>query len=159
LLTCYISWLLHDNDGSGDDWYSEIDVIESVSEFSHNEVTLYANPTEFIMTPQAGMTGDVYKTNCKLHSGGCGVIAPDGTFGDSFNKKGGGVWAIQIEADGIKIWYFARSDIPVDIKSDAPNPINWSQPVMNFKPGGNCDVTKSWRKMKMASFPLAHTLF
>lgn len=154
-LTCYISWLLHDSDGPGDDWYSEIDIIESVSERSQNEVTLYTGPAECIMTPQAG-TGDVLRTNCELYSEGCGVLAPEGTFGDSFNQKGGGVWATQIEADGIKIWYFARSDIPADIESDKPDPKKWGQPVMNFKPGGNCDVSRSWRKMKMVDTPLAH---
>ena len=63
-----------------------------------------------------------------------------GTFGDSFNKKGGGVWATQIEADGIKIWYFAMSDIPEDIESDAPDPKNWGLggkpwPVGEMPPG------------------------
>ena len=131
-LTFHTSWLLHDDGGPEDNWYSEIDVIESVSEFSQNEVTMYTNPAECIMTTPQATTGEVSKTHCNYDSGGCGVLAPEGTFGDSFNKKGGGVWATQIEADGIKIWYFARSDIPDDIKSDAPDPKNWGLPVIDL---------------------------
>lgn len=155
-LTFHTSWLLHDDGGPEDNWYSEIDVIESISEFSQNEITMYTNPAECIMTTPQAATGEVSKTHCNYESGGCSVLAPEGTFGDSFNKKGGSVWATQIEADGIKIWYFARSDIPDDIKSDAPDPKNWGLPVMNFKPDGVCDVTKAWRKMKIVSSPLAH---
>lgn len=115
------------------------------------------DPAECIMMNQTA-SGEVFSTDCKYGSKGCGVVAPKGTFGDSFNKKGGGVWATQIEADGIKIWYFARSDIPADIESNAPDPKNWGQPVMDFEPGSNCDVTKSWRKMKIVSPHLAHAL-
>ena len=157
-LNCHISWLLHDDGDPSEDWYFEIDVIESISELSQNEITLYTKPAQCILTPPQRAIGEITKTNCFFDDGGCSVTAPKGTFGDSFNKKGGGVWATQIEADGIRIWYFARSDIPADIQGDAPDPNNWGPPVMEFVHNGSCDVPTSWKKMKMVSSLLTHAL-
>lgn len=73
------------------------------------------------MTAEQG-TGEVHGINCDYGSGGCSAIAPPGTFRDSFNQDGGGIWATQIEAEGIKIWHSKRSAIPTDILSDTPDP-------------------------------------
>ncbi|KZM19892.1 uncharacterized protein EKO05_0004309 [Ascochyta rabiei] len=139
-------WLSHDDEHDGD-VYSEIDIVESVSYLPRNEITLLTNPSQCTMTAQSG-TGFVLSTNCDYDTGGCGVTAPYGTFGDSFNRNGGGVWATQIEAGGIKIWYFAESAIPADIKSDSPDPSKWGMPVMCFVPQ-NCDIGNAWKKMKI----------
>jgi hypothetical protein len=101
------------------------------------------------MTAQSG-TGEVSSIDCDHDTGGCGATAPYGTFGNSLNKKGGGVWATQVEADGIKIWYFAMSTVPADIKSDNPDPSTWSTPVMNFV-SLKCDIRNAWKKMKIVS--------
>ncbi|KAF1365880.1 hypothetical protein EJ07DRAFT_12790, partial [Lizonia empirigonia] len=137
-------WPALQHDG---DFYSEIDIIESVSYLPRNEITLSTSPTKCTMSAQHG-TGHVFSTNCDHSIGGCGVIAPYGTFGDSFNKNGGGTWATQIEADGIKVWYFAKSAIPADVKSDNPDPSQWGTPVMSFVPQ-NCDIRNAWKKMKI----------
>lgn len=50
-------------------------------------------------------TAEVHGTNCDYDVGGCEAIAPPGTIGDSLNQGGGGIWATQIEAEGIKIWH------------------------------------------------------
>ncbi|KAJ4362183.1 hypothetical protein N0V95_001531 [Ascochyta clinopodiicola] len=139
-------WLLHDDEHDGD-FYSEIDIVESVSYIPRNEITLLTNPNQCIMTAQSG-TGDVSSTNCDYDTEGCGVTAPYGTFGDSFNKNGGGVWATQIEASGVRVWYFAQSAIPADIKSDSPDPSKWGTPVMSFAPQ-ICDIRNAWKKMKI----------
>ncbi|KAL1611432.1 hypothetical protein SLS59_000151 [Nothophoma quercina] len=139
-------WLLYDDEHDGD-FYSEIDIVESVSYLTRNEITLHNNPNECTMTAEKG-TGDVFSTNCDYDAGGCGVYAPYGTFGDSFNKNGGGVWATQVEAEGIKIWYFAKSAIPTDINSESPDPSKWGTPVMSFVPQ-NCDIRNTWKKMKI----------
>ncbi|KAF3000759.1 hypothetical protein E8E13_004693 [Curvularia kusanoi] len=90
---------------------------------------------------------DVAPTSCAFDTG-CGTQAPDGTFGDSFNKNGGGIWATQIEAEGVRVWYFPRSGLPADLESDTPNPDNWGAPVMSFVPL-DCDIRSSWKKMKI----------
>lgn len=99
------------------------------------------------MSAQGG-TAEVFNTNCDYDVGGCGVTAPDGTFGNPFNKNGGGIWATQIEAAGIKVWHFKRSAIPADIKSDKPDPNKWGMPVMSFVPN-KCDIRNAWKKMKI----------
>ncbi|KAF2632612.1 glycoside hydrolase family 16 protein [Macroventuria anomochaeta] len=139
-------WLPHDDEHDSD-FYSEIDIVESISCLTQNETTLHTNPTECTMAAQSG-TGDVFSTNCDYDVGGCGMIAPHGTFGDSFNQNGGGVWATQVEAGGIKIWHFAKSAIPADIENDSPKPSKWGTPVMSFVPQ-NCDIRNTWKKMKI----------
>jgi hypothetical protein len=95
-------------------------------------------------------TGEVLSTNCDYDVGGCSAIAPYGTFGDSFNQNGGGIWATQVEAEGIKVWHFTRSEIPADITSDSPDPSKWGKPVVSLVPQ-NCDISKAWKKMKLVS--------
>jgi hypothetical protein len=142
----YDSWLLHD-DGFNGDFYSEIDIVESVSYLTRNEITLNTKPAECTMTAEQG-TGEVHGTNCDYGSGGCSAVAPPGTFGDSLNQGGGGIWATQVEAEGIKIWHFRRSAIPGDIASDIPDPNKWGKPVLSLLPQ-NCDISKAWTKMKI----------
>lgn len=101
------------------------------------------------MTAQQS-TGEVHGTNCDYDSGGCSAIAPSGTFGDSFNQGGGGIWATQVEAEDVKVWLFARSNIPADITSDTPDPSKWGTPVASLAPQ-NCDISKAWKKMKLVS--------
>lgn len=142
---------MHDDKHDGD-FYSEIDIVESVSYLPRNEITLHTSPTKCTVSARHG-TGDVFSTNCDHTIGGCGVVAPYGTFGDSFNKNGGGIWATQIEADGIKVWYFAKSAIPADVKSDNPDPSQWGTPVMSFVPQ-NCDIRNAWKKMQIVGLPV-----
>ncbi|KAF3040253.1 hypothetical protein E8E12_003151 [Didymella heteroderae] len=86
--------------------------------------------------------------NCDYDVGGCSAIAPYGTFGDSSNQNGGGIWATQVEAEGIKIWHFARSNIPADITSDSPDPSKRGMPVVSLVLR-NRDISKAWRRMKL----------
>jgi len=94
--------------------------------------------------------GEVQGTNCDYDVGGCEAIAPPGTFGDSFNQGGGGIWATQIEAEAITIWHFTRSAIPADIASETPDPSKWGKPILSLLPQ-KCDISKAWKKMKIVS--------
>ncbi len=101
-----------------------------------------------------GGTGTVRGTttplDCSLNGGGCGSDAPSGTFGDSFNNNGGGIWATQVESTGIKVWYFFQGNEPADIHGPNPDPTGWGKPMMNYAPN-NCNVTSAFRKMKIVS--------
>jgi hypothetical protein len=86
------------------------------------------------------------RLNCALTAGGCGIESPSGTFGDSFNAHAGGVWALQLESDGIRIFHFPHSGtVPADIAAGKPDPTSaaWGKPVMDFMPN-NCDITKQF---------------
>lgn len=120
---------------------------------------MYTKLTPCDMQPDTdSMTGTLRHGNCywnvrprRDESRGCGVTAAEGTFGDDFNARGGGVWALLLDKRGIKIWHFDRSDVPADIEKGNPNPEHWGvKPVMNFAPR-NCDVKKAWQKMNIVS--------
>jgi hypothetical protein len=150
------SWLLRD-----DEMYSEIDIIENVSLQDFNEITMYTKSTPCDMQPdEENMSGNLRHGNCywnarpKRESGlfrGCGATAAEGTFGDDFNQKGGGVWAPLIDDSGVKVWHFDPDDVPGDIGQGNPNPEGWgAKPVMNFA-ATNCNVKAAWQKMKIVS--------
>ena len=101
----------------------------------------------------AGGTSSAYATNCKIDPGsGCHANAADGTYGDAFNARKGGFWATQIEADGIKIWFFVRGTEPADVKSNSPDTSKWGKPMMNLGVV-NCDVKTIFREMQIVSGP------
>jgi hypothetical protein len=84
-----------------------------------------------------------------LPSDGCGNTAPSGSFGDSFNAAGGGVYAAQIEATALKIWYFPKAKIPRDNTAGTPDPSTWSRPFVDFetsKSSNKCSVSKYFKK-------------
>jgi hypothetical protein len=81
-------------------------------------------------------------------SHGCGVSA-DNSFGNKFNERGGGVWALLVESSGIKVWYFDRAGVPGDIGRGNPKPDGWGiKPVMSFAPK-KCNVKEAWKKMNI----------
>lgn len=72
---------------------------------------------------------------------GCSVQGKSGTYGTGFNQNGGGVYAMEWTSDKINIFYFARSDVPVDITTGNPDPANWGLPQANFESKyGDCDI-------------------
>ena len=94
------------------------------------------------------------RTNCTLSSSmnpaGCGVTNAAGTFGDEFNANGGGVWALQLESDGIKVFFFPRAEIPEDLTYGHPDPTLWGDAVMDFVPG-SCKIEQAWSVLKIVS--------
>ncbi|KAF2469587.1 glycoside hydrolase family 16 protein [Lindgomyces ingoldianus] len=140
-------WVLHDNDAARGSNYGEVDIYEGISLNTANEMTMHTNqhctiPTE---NPDNG--------NCLDPEGvaaGCEVDAPDGTFGDEFNKKGGGVWALLLDNKNVKIWYFENAKIPQDLRDGNPNPTKWGKGVLDVTPkGSSCDMKKAFQKMKI----------
>ncbi|KAH6620091.1 glycoside hydrolase family 16 protein [Boeremia exigua] len=138
--------LVHGNEHDGG-LFSKMTLVESISYIPHNEITLSTTPADCTMNTQKS-TGNVFSTNCSYATGGCGAAAHTGTFGEPFIEKGGGVWAAQIEATGIKVWFFPRRTIPGDIRTNAPEPGKWGTPIMSFAPK-KCDIRGVWAKMKI----------
>lgn len=95
-------------------------------------------------------SGDVFSTRCDYRGEGCGATAPNGTFGDSFNRNGGGVLATEVDVTGIRVWQFARSMVPESVKNESPDPNSWGTPVLHFVPK-ECDIRAAWTKMKIVS--------
>ena len=100
------------------------------------------------------MTGVQGTPNCD-NADGCTVKDRSAnSYGEGFNKGGGGVYAMEWTATAIKVWWWARNHIPKDIAEAKPNPQGWSQPVASFS-GSGCDFNHlftnhqivGWRSM------------
>ncbi|RAR07383.1 anaphase promoting complex subunit protein [Stemphylium lycopersici] len=141
-------WLLHDT-GYQEDWYSEFDIVEGASLNTQNQLTLHTGQTHCLMRDAGGLGTTRQNLQCSAGGKGCGVEAPRGTFGREFNAGGSGIWAAQVEADGIKAWFFAREDEPADLNSEHPDPKSWPNPVMNFVGDDGCSVPDTFKKMKI----------
>jgi len=119
----------------------EIDIIEGVNQETRNSVTLHTK-TGCTMAAARDMSGTVKSTNCDANingNAGCGVLlSKDNSYGDSFNKQTGGVYAMERTDTFIKVWYFPRSSVPADTLSGSPNPCGWGQPDAVFPLGASC---------------------
>lgn len=80
---------------------------------------------------------------------GCGVQGPERSFGEQFNAQGGGVYALEVRPEGIRIWMFGRDALPEDVKAKtSPDPKSWGTPLADF-PNTECDVTSHFRDMSI----------
>ncbi|KIJ34801.1 glycoside hydrolase family 16 protein [Sphaerobolus stellatus SS14] len=116
----------------------EIDIVEGVNTQTRNQMTLHtgdgctldANARPAPGKKQA-FTGKLLSTTCNAlvnSNGGCGVsAAEDNTFGP-IESKGGAVYAMLWDSVGIRVWNFARSEVPQDLTNGAPNPSIWPVP-------------------------------
>ena len=97
------------------------------------------------------MTGKIDKADCNVSGGGdnagCGITTTDSkSYGAGLNSIQGGVYATEVTASQITVWFFPRSSIPQDIKSGSPNPSGWSKPQAVFK---GCDVKSHFQDMQI----------
>jgi len=126
----------------GGDWPNkgEIDIIEGVNKGDTNQMTLHTN-SGCRMSGQS-QTGRTVQANCDVAAtgnSGCGVQNTKGnSYGDNFNRAGGGAYVMERANDGIKVWFFPKGQYPSDLLSGNPNPCNWGTPDSHFPLGNNC---------------------
>jgi hypothetical protein len=87
----------------------------------------------------------------RKRSDGCGNTFGAGSYGLDFNNKGGGVYAVNLDKDAIKIFWWPRNKIPADVKANKPNPHKWGTPAALFKSSSSCNVSKYFKKMSIVS--------
>ncbi|EJT98851.1 hypothetical protein DACRYDRAFT_23984 [Dacryopinax primogenitus] len=133
---------------NGPNWPAggEIDIIEGVSDATHNTASIHTNPGCTIPTNYgasgvpalAGSEG----YNCaaeETNDSGCGLT--DNTpnnFGEPFNNVGGGVFAMKWDSTGIAVYFWSRPNVPQDITSSLPNPASWPEPIGAW-PASQCN--------------------
>ena len=105
----------------------EIDIIEGVNQDLTNHVALH---TSAGCTVSGGaQTGNFDTTDCDANvdgNAGCGgYSSSSSSYGDGFNKLGGGVYAMDWRAEGIRVWSFSRGNIPQDILAGNPTTDGW----------------------------------
>ncbi|ELU40903.1 MFS_1 domain-containing protein [Rhizoctonia solani AG-1 IA] len=92
------------------------------------------------------VTGRIVSNDCYNNTNGnqgCIIQMPDNSFGESFARNGGGVYAVEWSStgNGIRAWFFPRSSIPADLTSANPNPSTWGTPTAAW-PESGCDTSK-----------------
>ncbi|GAA5975888.1 hypothetical protein JCM11641_002829 [Rhodosporidiobolus odoratus] len=101
--------------------------------------------------PQTGnSTAPWASDNCYAYSSSYGCQTMDWdprSYGESFNKAGGGVFAMLFGETGISFWRWSRHDIPLDVRLGRPNWTTWGTPVGAFD-GSTCD-TKTFFKQQI----------
>ncbi|KAJ5157008.1 uncharacterized protein N7482_008108 [Penicillium canariense] len=138
----------------GSDWPSngEIDIIEGVNTQTNNQMTLHTS--DGCSINDSGFSGSAETTNCYVEASdqsanaGCAIIgSSDQSYGDGFNKAGGGVYATEWTSSGISVWYFANASIPSDITSGNPDPSGWGTPSAAFT--GSCDIDSHFKNLQI----------
>ena len=128
----------------GDNWPNngEIDIIENVNEASINSQTLHTNAGCTQISESSGLySGIMYNSDCNAYANGnagCSIIGNENSFGANFNSNGGGVYAMEWTSNYIRVFFFSRANIPLDIMSGNPNPDSWGKPVGYWTLGSNC---------------------
>jgi hypothetical protein len=90
-----------------------------------------------------------HSPDANANPAGCGFTDQQtSTFGPGFNSAGGGVFALQFDTTGIKMWFFQSGSVPGDISSLAPNPSSWGSPRMSV-PTSNCSPTTYFNDLMM----------
>ena len=72
-----------------------------------------------------------------------------GSFGFTFNQANGGVYAMNWDTNGMKVWFFPRSNIPQDLASGSLDFASFPEPDIFYAFGaGTCDPS-FFQRMKM----------
>jgi beta-glucanase (GH16 family) len=112
----------------------EIDIIENVHDATINLQTLHTSPgcdqskestSLFSGYWSNGANCDVYATG----NAGCGIVGNADSYGQPFNNKKGGVYAMEWTGNHIQVFYFSRDQIPSNVFSTSPDPSGWGKPV------------------------------
>ena len=122
----------------------------NVVDNAQNLVSLHTSPGRS-MGVKRNETGTVLTSDCVNSADadvGSVVNAGTNTFGSTFNANGGGVAAIELRNEGIRVWQFPRSAIPTDISSGSPNPSTWSEATADF-PNIDCDIGSHFRNQSI----------
>ena len=125
----------------------EIDIVENVNLASSNSYALHTlnGCRHQDVSPQFPELGQLHNPDCFNQTNGnegCLVQeTKDNSYGAGFRSAGGGVYALLWDTDGMKIWFFTRSQIPSDMASSSPNPSGWGTPSA-FYSSTACDFNK-----------------
>ncbi|KAJ6507035.1 glycoside hydrolase family 16 protein [Mycena sanguinolenta] len=116
---------------TGPDWPNggEIDVVEAVNLYNRDEYSLHTGPgcTAPATMPNLQLVDGNPSCDANVDAGACGYSDLDSTsFGPGFNNAGGGVFALEFAADGIKTWFWSRANVPADITNLSPTPSTWA---------------------------------
>ncbi|KPI41914.1 putative glycosidase C21B10.07 [Cyphellophora attinorum] len=85
---------------------------------------------------------------------GCRVTEREPMNGAAFNKRGGGVIAVEWRVEGIRAWLFQRHAVPADLSNavkgsmTSPNVTSWGEAFADF-PYTDCDYMSQFKSSKI----------
>ncbi|TFK33299.1 concanavalin A-like lectin/glucanase domain-containing protein [Crucibulum laeve] len=129
--------------GMGKTWpgAGEIDIIEAINLMDHNQIALHTTPG-CVQAPTARQSGATRNEDCSTDQGCIVAEVKPNSFGAGFSQAGGGVYALQIDATGIYVWFFSRPDVPASLSAaNKDTPIDttvWGLPTAAY-PSTTCD--------------------
>ncbi|KAI1419101.1 concanavalin A-like lectin/glucanase domain-containing protein [Xylaria sp. FL1777] len=130
----------------------EIDVMEAVNQATDgNQMTLHTTNGCSVGGVKRKMTGSTLKTNCYNgtdDNAGCGVSGTSDSYGEGYNTAEGGIVAMELRDQGIRMWQFGRDDIPTDITSKQPDPSTWGEAAADF-PNTDCNIGSHFRNQSI----------
>jgi hypothetical protein len=116
-------------------------------------MTLHTGPGCSI-SDNGGMSGQISTSICDVNAegqsknAGCQISTGNTqTYGSGFNSNKGGVYATEWTSSAIKIYFFPRGSIPLDILSGSPTPSSWGTPIASFQ--GGCDISKTFSEQQI----------
>ena len=118
-------------------------------------MTLHTSPSCSMSSITRKQTGSTLSTSCVNTTNGnegCGVSAGDGSYGSKWNDNGGGVLAVELRNEGIRMWQWARSAVPAGLEGDGtggiPDPSTWGMATSDF-PNTECDIGARFRNQSI----------
>ncbi|KAL3459292.1 concanavalin A-like lectin/glucanase domain-containing protein [Aspergillus heterothallicus] len=126
----------------------EIDIIEGVNMHDANKIVLHTSGSCDVGGGYE-MSGDLTSSECGDASGtiGCVVEGEQGSSGTPFNKQGGGVYAMEWQAEYLKIWFFPRASIPASITAGNPDTSEFGTPMAHLQ--GSCNFEERFTHQKL----------
>ena len=131
----------------------EIDIMEAVNVVDDigNHMALHSSEG-CSMKAKRKQTGDAASSDCvsneKLGNDGCAVKADEFTFGPTFNARRGGVIAMELRSEGIRMWDWWRGTVPADITAGTPDPSTWKKASSDF-PNTHCDIDTHFKNQSI----------
>ncbi|KAH7102121.1 glycoside hydrolase family 16 protein, partial [Auriculariales sp. MPI-PUGE-AT-0066] len=131
----------------------EIDILEGVNDFGPNTATLHTNGTVCTMDASTmRQQGTLVAADCDVDANfnqGCPVaFATEKSYGPSFNKAGGGWYALEKTDAYIKVWFWSRHDpnVPLSVKcgSTVIDTSRWGLPQAHFT-NDTCDIAQRFK--------------
>ncbi|TFK39843.1 glycoside hydrolase family 16 protein [Crucibulum laeve] len=113
----------------------EIDILEGVHDQPTNQYTLHTSEGCTLSTGGSKVSAKQMNPQCGTINGdntGCSFADTDTrSYGKPFNDIGGGVFAHQWDSTGIRVWHFARDELPADIagKEREMDTSTWGPPA------------------------------
>jgi len=131
----------------------EIDIVEGINQMTFNQYAIHGSTGCTQPEGNVGQTGTAQFNLCYTGRGCTVAENKENSFGAGFARAGGGVFALQYETTGIKIWFWSRPDVPENIR-DTPftgsvDVSGWGLPTAYYPNGPHCELTQYFKPQQL----------